>query len=138
MEATERFAFSVPRKERRAGFVWVWMERVHPKRPRVPQPKVVAIRTANLMDKDFLLSLDGEKFFTEPHYDGYAAVLVRLEAVTARELAPLIEEAWRCVAPKELAEGAAASGTAGARRAAKRAKGRSTRRKTGPERRDRG
>ena len=57
---------------------------------------------ANLFDKDFLLALDPAKFFTEPHYDGFPAVLVRLAAVTARELRPLLTEAWRCMAPKEL------------------------------------
>jgi hypothetical protein len=40
-------------------------------------------------------------FFTEPHYDGFPAILVRLAAVTVRELRPLITEAWRCQAPKE-------------------------------------
>ncbi len=38
----------------------------------------------------------------EPHYDGFPAVLLRLPAVTARELRPLITEAWRSQAPKEL------------------------------------
>lgn len=51
---------------------------------------------------DFLLALDPVKFFTEPHYNGFPAVLVRLPAVTARELRPLIAEAWRCPAPKDL------------------------------------
>jgi hypothetical protein len=37
-----------------------------------------------------------------PHYDGYPAVLVNLEEVTAAELEPLIREAWRCRAPKQL------------------------------------
>ena len=32
----------------------------------------------------------------KPHYDGFPAVLVRLPAVSARELRPLITEAWRC------------------------------------------
>jgi hypothetical protein len=74
-----------------------------PRKARVPQPKVIAVRVANLFDKDFLLGLDPVKFFTEPHYDGFPAVLVRLPAVTARELRPLITEAWRCQAPKDLA-----------------------------------
>lgn len=104
-EDADRFAFSVRVKGKPRGFVWVWLERVAPKKPRVPQPKVIAIRTASLDDKEFLLSLDGEKFFTEPHYNGYPAVLVRLAAVTARELKPLITEAWRCQAPKSLTTG---------------------------------
>jgi hypothetical protein len=101
-EASNHFAFSVRNKGKLKGFVWVWMERVAPKKARVPQPNVIALRVANLFDKDFLLALDPEKFFTEPHYDGFPAGLVRLPAVTARELRPLITEAWRCQAPKDL------------------------------------
>ena len=102
-ETPNHFAFSVRNKGKLKGFVWVWLERVDPRKARVPQPKVIALRVANLFDKDFLLSLDPKKFFTEPHYDGFPAVLVRLPAVTARELRPLITEAWRCQAPKDLA-----------------------------------
>jgi len=101
-EAPNHFAFSVRNKGKLKGFVWVWMERVKPKQPRVPQPKVIAVRVANLDDKEVLLSLDSEKFFTEPHYNGFPAILVRLAAVSARELRPLITEAWRCQAPKGL------------------------------------
>jgi hypothetical protein len=102
-EAPNHFAFSVRNKGKLKGFVWVWLERVAPKKARVPQPNVIALRVANLFDKDFLLAADPVKFFTEPHYDGFPAVLVRLSAVTARELKPLIIEAWRCQAPKDLA-----------------------------------
>jgi hypothetical protein len=101
-EDPTRFAFSVRNKGKLKHFVWVWRERVHPRKPKVPQPKVVALRTASLDDKEFLLSLDSEKFFTEPHYNGFPAVLVRLPAVNARELRTLITEAWRCQAPKGL------------------------------------
>lgn len=101
-EGKNHFAFSVRNKGKLKGFVWVWMERVTPKKPRVPQPKVIAVRVANLDDKDVLLSLSPEKFFTEPHYSGFPAVLVRLAAITVRELRPLITEAWRCQAPKDL------------------------------------
>ncbi|HMJ59476.1 MAG TPA: hypothetical protein VK467_10080 [Gemmatimonadales bacterium] len=101
-EAANHFAFSVRNKGKLKGFVWVWMERVTPKKPRVPQPKVIAVRVANLDDKEVLLALDSMKFFTEPHYNGFPAILVRLAAVTVRELRPLITEAWRCQAPKGL------------------------------------
>jgi len=99
-EAPDRFAFSVRNKDKLKGFVWVWLERVAPKKARVPQPSVIAVRVASLDDKEFLLGLDTAKFFTEPHYNGYPAVLVRLPAVTARELKAIITEAWRCQAPK--------------------------------------
>jgi hypothetical protein len=101
-EAPDRFAFAVRNKGKLKGFVWVWMERVAPRKPRVPEPSVIAVRTASLEDKEFMLALDAAKFFTEPHYDGFPAVLVRLPAVTARELKPIITEAWRCQAPKDL------------------------------------
>jgi len=101
-EVEGRFAFSVRNKGKLKGFVWVWMERVLPKKPRVPQPRVIAVRTASLDDREFLIATDPEKFFTEPHYEGYPAVLVRLPAVSVRELREIITEGWRCQAPKEL------------------------------------
>lgn len=104
-EAPNHFAFSVRNKGKLKGFVWVWMERVAPKKARVPQPKVIAVRVASLVDKDFMLTLNPVKFFTEPHYDGFPAVLVRLADVTARELKPIIRVAWRCQAQKDLLTG---------------------------------
>jgi hypothetical protein len=103
-EADDRFAFSVPNKGKLKGFVWVWLERVLPKKPRVPNPGVIAVRVANLGQKDLLLSADPAKFFTEPHYNGFPAVLVRLEAVSVADLKMLIAEAWRCQAPAALAQ----------------------------------
>jgi hypothetical protein len=103
VESTDRFAFSVRNKDKLKAFVWVWLERIEPKKARVPQPAVVAVRVASLHDKDFILSLDDAKFFTEPHYNGFPAVLVRLAAVDTDELEALIVEAWRCQAPKALA-----------------------------------
>ncbi len=99
VEKPGHFAFEVPNKGKLKGYAWVWMERVTPKKPRVPNPKVLAIRVANQDDKEFLLSLDAGKFFTEPHYNGFAAVLVRLPAITVKELRSLLAEAWRCQAP---------------------------------------
>lgn len=101
-EAGDRFAFSVHNKEKLKGFVWVWLERVTPKKPRVPNPGVIAVRVANLGQKDLLLSADPVKFFTEPHYNGFPAVLVRLHAVSVADLELLITDAWRCQAPADL------------------------------------
>ena len=105
-EGSDRFAFSVRNKDKLKGFAWVWMERTQPKKPRVPNPGVLAVRVANLAQKDLLLSVDRAKFFTEPHYNGFPAVLVRLDAVTVADLEVLLEEAWRCQAPAALAKGA--------------------------------
>jgi hypothetical protein len=82
------------------------MERVTPKKPRVPNTGVLAVRVANLGQRDALLAADSKKFFTEPHYAGFPAVLVRLTAVTAADLKILLAEAWRCQAPVEPVKGA--------------------------------
>jgi hypothetical protein len=100
--AQQGFAFSVENKGKAKGFIWVWQERIHPKKPRVPNPQVLAARVANETEKAALLGADSDKFFTEPHYNGFPAVLVRLPAVSVGELRQVITEAWRCLAPRDL------------------------------------
>ncbi|MES4792836.1 MAG: hypothetical protein C4321_07450 [Chloroflexota bacterium] len=101
-EAPNHFAFSVQNRGKEKGFVWVWNERVHPKKPRVPNPEVVAIRGADNFEKEALLATGESKFFTEPHYNGFPAILVRLPLIGVEELEELIRDAWRCMAPREL------------------------------------
>lgn len=103
IEAEDRFAFSVVHNGKQKGILWVWHERIEPKKPRVPRPDVVAIRVANESEKETLLASDPDKFFTEPHYNGFPAVLVRLAAIERDELAELITDAWFCQAPRVLA-----------------------------------
>lgn len=100
----DHFAFSVLNKGKQKGFVWAWNERVTPKKPKVASRVVVAVRVANQFEKDALLSTGEEKFFTEPHYNGFPAVLVRLPLIELDELGELIEDAWRCQAPRALVE----------------------------------
>ena len=102
-EVEGRFAFDVNHKGKAKGIAWVWMERVDPKKPRVANPKVVAIRVANLAERELLIAREPKKFFTEPHYAGYPAVLVRLAEVNAKDLRTLLEgavEAQRVSATK--------------------------------------
>ena len=103
-ESTSDFAFSVLNKGKAKGILWSWKERVHPKKPRVPNLGVIAVRVSSLAEKDAILQAEPAKYFTEPHYNGYPAVLVRLDAVRVADLRPLIQDAWRCQAPKELLE----------------------------------
>jgi hypothetical protein len=99
------------------GFAWVWMERVHPKKARVANPGVLAVRAADLDAKEILLMADERKFFTEPHHDGFPAVLVRLKEIGIAELRCLLTEAWKVQ-----------SAPAGRKRRRDRALGRSPRR----------
>jgi hypothetical protein len=57
-EAADRFASSVRNKGKLKGFAWVWLERVEPRKARVPQPDVIAVRVANLGDKAALISAE--------------------------------------------------------------------------------
>ena len=98
------FAFAVLRRKRYKGFAWVWKERVDPRKARVPCPAVLAVRVANLDAKEILLMADSRKFFTEPHYEGFPAVLVRLKEISKGELRELLTNAWLTQAPRKLAQ----------------------------------
>jgi hypothetical protein len=65
-------------------------------------PEALVLRVVDLGEREALLQGQPDAFFTTPHYDGYPAVLVRLETVDAGELAELLEEAWRLRAPKRV------------------------------------
>ena len=101
-EGKDHFAFSVAVKGKQKGYAWVWMERITPKKPRVANPGVLAVRVTTVNARDLMIAAEPTKYFTEPHYDGFPAVLVRLAEVSVRELRPLLAEAWACLAPKEL------------------------------------
>jgi hypothetical protein len=101
-EDESHVAFRVINKGKQKGFAWVWMERVEPKKPRVPRTDVLAVRVEDASEKETLLAADPQKFFTEPHYNGFPAVLVRLPGVDVEELEELITDAWRSMAPQSL------------------------------------
>ena len=101
-EDPNSFGFSVNNKGKPKGFAWVWKERADPKKARVPNPAVLAVRVSDLNEKDLWIASEPEKYFTEPHYNGFPAILVRLDKVGLRELRSLLTSAWRCQAPSEL------------------------------------
>ncbi len=53
-------------------------------------------------EKEALLASGDPAFYTTPHYDGYGAVLVDLDAIDEERLAELIDQAWRVSAPVTL------------------------------------
>jgi hypothetical protein len=59
----------------------------------------LVVWVADLEEKEALLASDPAKFFTTPHYDGHATVLVHLEAIEEDELTELIVDAWLLRAP---------------------------------------
>ena len=99
-----QLGIAVLNKGKWKGFVWAWNERVHPKKPKVPSETVVAVRVADLGEKEALLQSGHPALFTEPHYNGYPAVLVRLPLIEERELEELLVDGWACMAPKALVD----------------------------------
>jgi hypothetical protein len=97
-EDPNHFRFLVEGK----AFAWSWLERVDPKRPRIENPEVIAVRVAGEIEKESLIETDPAIFFTEPHYDGYRAVLVHLAAIEVERLEPILVDAWRSRAPRRL------------------------------------
>src|SRR6478735_2560280 len=102
VEDDDRFAFSVLNKGKAKGICWVWLDRPDPKKARVPNPDVLAVRVGGESAKAELLAADPDVYFTERHYNGYPAILVRLAAIGVDELRELILDGWRIQAPKAL------------------------------------
>jgi hypothetical protein len=118
-DAVRRLALSLPESEERQSrgnaqwrvrdklFVWERPLRssdVLALGEDAPDGPILGARVEHLLAKDALLADDPEVYFTTPHFDGYPAVLVRLDAISDEELEELIVEAWLCRAPKRLAD----------------------------------
>ncbi|MGR0320759.1 MmcQ/YjbR family DNA-binding protein [Agromyces sp. ZXT2-3] len=106
--ATEAVSFGVPHwRVRNTGFVW--------ERPlrradlaflgidEQPWP-VLGARVEDEAVKFALVEDDPDVFFTTPHFDGWSAILVRLDTISRRRLDEVVADAWLAVAPKRLAE----------------------------------
>lgn len=69
-----------------------------------PDGPILGARVEHVGAKEALIADAPDVYFTTPHFDGYPAVLVRLDRIGAAELAELVEEAWLDRAPKRLAK----------------------------------
>jgi hypothetical protein len=68
----------------------------------VPPGTILALRTVDLEDKEAVLAEGRKGFFTISHFDGFAAVLIQLDAATTRPLRAALEDAWLACAPEAL------------------------------------
>lgn len=69
---------------------------------RAPRGSILAAYVPDLETKDAMVTTRGEIYFTTPHFDGYAMVLIRLAKISSKELREVLAEAWRVRAPKGL------------------------------------
>jgi hypothetical protein len=69
-----------------------------------PEGPILAASVDDLIEKEVVLSTSPKALFTIPHFDGYAAVLIQLDAVTDKALGDAIVDAWLACAPPHLAD----------------------------------
>ena len=69
-----------------------------------PSGPILGARVEHMVAKEALLANDEGVFFTTPHFDGYPAILVRLDQIAVEGLDEVIVEAWLARAPKRLAK----------------------------------
>ena len=69
-----------------------------------PPGPILAVRVEDLGEKEALLAAHPVALFTIPHFDGYAAVLIQLSAVSRPELREVLLDGWLARAPRRLAE----------------------------------
>jgi hypothetical protein len=68
---------------------------------RAPSGPILGLRTPDLAVKEALLAAEPASF-TTPHFDGYAAILIKLAEIDPARLEHLITEAWLASAPKRV------------------------------------
>jgi hypothetical protein len=69
-----------------------------------PEGPILGARVEHEGAKRALIESDPDIYFTTPHFDGYPAILARLEALDAAELTELVTEAWLNRAPQRLVD----------------------------------
>jgi hypothetical protein len=80
-----------------------------------PDGPILAVRVADLGEKEAVLAAHPGAFFTIPHFDGYSAVLIQLNKVTKRPLREAVVDGWLACAPPDLAAAYMARPRAGRR-----------------------
>ena len=69
-----------------------------------PSGDILAVRVADLGEKEAVLAANLKGFFTIPHFDGFSAVLIELRKATKKQLSDAIVDGWLACAPPRLAE----------------------------------
>ena len=69
-----------------------------------PDGDLLAVRVADLGEKEAVLASGQAGFFTIPHFDGYAAVLIQLRKARKKAVEEAVVDAWLACAPAALAE----------------------------------
>jgi hypothetical protein len=116
----ERIALSLPETSERISWgnrAWVVKDKLFVwQRPlrkadlqalgaTAPTGEILGARVEHLGAKDALLADPSGVYFTTPHFDGYPAILVKLDEISSEDLEEVIVEAWLNRAPKRVVQG---------------------------------
>ena len=74
-----------------------------------PDGPILAVRVEDLGEKEAVLAAHPKAYFTIPHFDGYAAVLIQLKKATKRPVRDALTDGWLACAPPALAAAAGRS-----------------------------
>jgi len=69
-----------------------------------PDGPILAVRVEDLSEKEAVLAAHPDEFFTIPHFDGFAAVLIQLREVPEAALREGLTDGWLACAPARLAD----------------------------------
>ena len=69
-----------------------------------PEGPILAVRVADLGEKEAVLAGQPQAFFTIPHFDGFSAILVKLTEVTGKALQEAVTDGWLACAPPRLTD----------------------------------
>jgi hypothetical protein len=69
-----------------------------------PGGPIVAVRVADLADKEAVLAANSTSFFTIPHFEGYSAILIQLTMVGEKALRDAVVDGWLACAPPHLSD----------------------------------
>jgi hypothetical protein len=67
-----------------------------------PEGPILAVRVEDLVEKEAVLAGQPKAFFTIPHFEGYAAVLIQLRRVSRTSLREALLDGWLACAPPRL------------------------------------
>lgn len=69
-----------------------------------PDGPILAVKVADLHEKESVLAAGHAGFFTIAHFDGFAAVLVQLDKAGRQTVREALVDGWLACAPPKLAE----------------------------------
>src|SRR5260370_37504534 len=69
-----------------------------------PDGPILAVSVEDLSEKEAVLAAHPKSFFTIPHFNASAAILIQLSAASAEQVREALTDGWLACAPPKLAQ----------------------------------